>query len=449
MQHLDRFQPIGESAHHGEGADSFKQEFQRLKAKIHHELIESLDVSEIDRVDPQQLRRGVRSMAEDLCKSYPEMLSRMDRERMVKELMDEAFGLGPLEDLMHDPSVADILVNNAREVYVERNGRLEETDVVFADDEHLMRIIRRIAARVGRRIDEVSPMVDARLPDGSRVNAVVPPLTLDGPSMSIRRFGIEPLKMDDLLTNHSILPEIARFLAACVEARISFIISGGTGAGKTTLLNGLTASVPRDERLVTIEDSAELILQHKHVVRMETRPANTEGTGAVHARDLVRNSLRMRPDRIIVGEVRGAEALDMLQAMNTGHEGSLTTIHANDTRDALARLEMMVAMAGFDLPVPVIRMYVATGIKLIVHLARLKGGVRRVMRVSEIVSAKDGEYEVQDIFGFEQLGVDSDGVAHGEFYATGHRPAFLKRLIAAGIELPDEMFAARRVAVAG
>jgi pilus assembly protein CpaF len=308
-------------------------------------------------------------------------------------------------------------------------------------------VLQRVVSRIGRRIDEVSPMVDARLPDGSRLNAIVPPLALQGPILSIRRFGIKPLEAQDLTGNHSMLPEMMRFLAAAVEARLSFLISGGTGAGKTTLLNALSAFVPADERLVTIEDSAELIMQHRHVISLETRAANTEGAGAVSQRDLVRNSLRMRPDRILVGEVRGAEALDMLQAMNTGHEGSLTTIHANDTRDALSRLEMMVAMTGFDLPVPVVRQYIASGIKLVVQLVRLKGGARRVSRISEIVGAVDGNYEVQDIFGFEQTGLDEHGMARGCFYATGYRPRCLERLRASGVDLPEQFFQERRIAV--
>lgn len=419
-------------------------EFQRLKASLHEELVEALDLSQVPHIDQQELRSELSEKAEALCAERLTELAPDDRSRMLDELMDEVFGLGPLEPLMNDPTVTDILVNHAHEVYVERHGRLELTDVVFADDRHLTRVIQRIVAPLGRRIDESSPMVDARLPDGSRVNAVVPPLSLDGPTISIRRFGKDPLGIDDLMASGSILPQMVEFIAAASQARLSFLISGGTGAGKTTLLNALSEFVPSEERIVTIEDSAELILRHKHVVRQETRPANTEGKGEVTQRDLVRNSLRMRPDRIIVGEVRGAEALDMLQAMNTGHEGSLTTIHANDTRDALARLEMMVAMSGFELPVPVVRQYIATGIKLVVHLARLKGGVRRVMRVSELVSVQDGSYHIEDIFGFEQTGVNPDGIAVGEFYATGYRPVCLERLRAAGISLPEELFECRR-----
>jgi len=420
-----------------------EREFQRLKTVIHEELVESLDLSAVCQIDGEQLTQQIRALAEEICRDLGKSLPDAGRARMVKEVMDEVFGLGPLEPFMQDPTVNDILVNGPDQVFVERHGRLERTGVVFADEQHLLRIIQRIVARVGRRVDEARPMVDARLPDGSRVNAIVPPLALGGPKLSIRRFGVAPLTAADLTANGSVLPPMMQFLAAAVEARLSAMISGGTGAGKTTLLNALSAFIPDDERLISIEDSAELILQHPHVIRLETRNANVEGHGEATTRDLVRNALRMRPDRILVGEVRGAEALDMLQAMNTGHEGSLTTIHANDTRDALARLEMMVAMTGLELPVSVVRQYVAAGIRLVVHLARLKGGARRVMRISEIVGTRDGEYVIEDVFGFRQKGVDADHAAYGEFYATGYRPACLPHLEAAGIALPDEMFTAR------
>jgi pilus assembly protein CpaF len=367
----------------------------------------------------------------------------------MDELMDEIFGFGPLETLLKDPTVNDILVNDSKTVYVERAGRLELTNVVFADDQHLIRIIQKIVAKLGRRIDESSPMVDARLPDGSRVNAVIPPLALDGPTLSIRRFGVEPLKMDDLLRFNSILPEMVKFVSGAVEARLSMLISGGTGAGKTTLLNAFSKFIPAGERIITIEDSAELILQHRHRIRMETRPPNTEGAGAVTQRDLVRNSLRMRPDRIIVGEVRGAEVWDMLQAMNTGHEGSMTTIHANSARDALTRLEMMVSMTGTELPINVVRQYVAAGINLVVHGSRLKGGPRRIMQVCEIVGIRDGQYQLEEVFGFEQTGVDAEGTAVGEFYATGYRPKCLGRLKAAGVHLSDDLFVQRRFRAGG
>jgi pilus assembly protein CpaF len=421
--------------------ESFAQRFQKLKAQIHSQLVEMIDISKLGHWKPERLKREVRALAARLVKEVPETLNQLERERLIEEIMNEVFGLGPLEELMNDPTISDILVNGPRTVYIERFGRLEPTNIVFADDAHLMQIIQRIAARIGRRVDEMSPMVDARLPDGSRVNAIVPPLSLEGPVLSIRRFGIR-LTADDLLGNGTMPPEVLDLLRAAVEARLSMLISGGTGSGKTTLLNVLSRFIPADERLVTIEDSAELQLQQPHVVRLETRPANLEGVGEVRQRDLVRNSLRMRPDRIIIGEVRGAEALDMLQAMNTGHEGSLTTIHANDTRDALTRLETMVTMAGFEMPISVIRQYIASAITLVVHLARLKGGPRRVMRVSEIVGLKGKRYVVKDIFRFDQLGV-RDGVAVGEFRATGYVPRCLARLRMAGIELPQEMFRER------
>jgi pilus assembly protein CpaF len=418
--------------------------FQRLKVAIHEELVESLELTMLAQVKEAELSSEVRAVAQELLREHAVELKGHDQERFLKDLLEEVFGLGPLEKLVEDDAISDILVNSPYEVYIERRGRLEQTDVIFADNAHLMRIIHRVVSRVGRRIDEVSPMVDARLPDGSRVNAVIPPLALNGPTLSIRRFGKRPLTLDDLTQFQSIAPEMVQFLAAAIESRASFLIAGGTGAGKTTLLNALTKFIPAEERLITIEDSAELNLLHRHVIRLETRPPNTEDTGEVTQRALVRNSLRMRPDRIIVGEVRGSEALDMLQAMNTGHEGSLTTIHANDTRDALARLEMMVAMTGYELPVPVVREYIATGIRLVVHLARLKGGARRVMRISEVVGIKDGMYQLEDIFGYEQTGVQ-DGQAVGEYYVTGYRPACLKRFQAAGIELPDALFEARKL----
>ncbi|HVS37541.1 MAG TPA: CpaF family protein [Gemmataceae bacterium] len=422
-----------------------EQRFRALKADVHRQMVEALDLSQLERWNPDRLRREVSALTEQLAADRAQSLGAPDRDRLVGEVLDEAFGLGPLEDLMQDPAVSDILVNGPGKVYVERQGRLEETGHAFSDNAHLLRVIQRIAARVGRRVDESSPMVDARLPDGSRVNAVVAPLTLDGPVLSIRRFGVR-LTDASLLSLGSLAPEMLTLLKAAVEGRINLLISGGTGAGKTTLLNALSRFIPADERLVTVEDSAELALQQPHVVRMETRPPNLEGIGEVTQRQLVRNSLRMRPDRIIVGEVRGPEALDMLQAMNTGHEGSLTTIHANDTRDALARLELMVTLAGFDVPVPVIRNYIASAITLIVQLGRLKGGVRRVLRISEIAGLKRKQtYLVRDLFGFRQTGVQN-GVAVGEFYAAGRVPRFLPRLKASGIDVPEDLFAERVLA---
>ena len=425
--------------------DATEHEFQRVKALLHEQLVESFDLSKITRINRQQLAEEVRTMANTAVGNRKDLVQKIDRNRLMDELMDEIFGFGPLELLLKDPTVNDILVNDAKTVYVERRGKLELTNLQFADDQHLIRIIQKIVAKLGRRIDESSPMVDARLPDGSRVNAVIPPLALDGPTLSIRRFGADPLKIEDLLRFGTILPEMTQFVAAAVAARCSILFSGGTGAGKTTLLNAFSRYVPAEERIITIEDSAELILQHRHRIRMETRPANTEGIGAVTQRDLVRNSLRMRPDRIIVGEVRGPEVWDMLQAMNTGHEGSMTTIHANTARDALTRLEMMVAMTGVELPIAVIRQYAAAGINLVVHGSRLKGGPRRIMQISEIVGVKNGDYVLEDIFGFEQTGVDAEGTAVGEFFTTGYRPKCLSRLKAAGVTLNEEMFVARRV----
>jgi pilus assembly protein CpaF len=420
-------------------------EFQRLKTGIHRELLDSLDLSRITGLSDEELREDIRQLAEGMLRTQSRKLGAIDEQRLVDELIAESFGLGPLEPYMQDPDVSDILVNGPHEVYVERLGRLQETNTVFADDDHLLQIIQRIVARVGRRIDEHSPMVDARLPDGSRVNAIIPPLALAGPVLSIRRFGHRPLQVADLLVRGSICPEMLQLLESAIEGRINVMISGGTGSGKTTMLNGISRFIPANERLVTIEDSAELRLARKHVVKLETRPKSAEGTAEVAQRDLVRNALRMRPDRIILGEVRGGEALDMLQAMNTGHEGSMTTIHANDTRDALSRLEVMVSMAGFDLPVAVTRRYIASAITLIVHLARLKGGVRRVMKISEITALESGDYAIQDLFGFQQTGVDDRGIARGHFYATGQVPQFSRRLAEQGIELPADLFSARHL----
>ena len=418
------------------------RKYQKVKADIHRQIVEMLDISKLEKVKPDRLRRDVRTLAERLARANPEQLSELEQERIPDDVMNEVFGLGPLEQFVNDPEVSDILVNGPNTVYIERRGRLEETNVIFADNAHLMQVIQRIAARVGRRVDEQSPMVDARLPDGSRVNAIIPPLSLEGPVLSIRRFGVR-LKAEDLLANNTLPTTVLEFLKAAVAARTNILISGGTGAGKTTFLNTLSRFIPHDERLVTIEDSAELLLQQKHVVRLETRMPNVEGVGQFGQRELVRNALRMRPDRIIIGECRGAEALDMLQAMNTGHEGSLTTVHANDTRDALTRLETMVLMAGFEMPVSVIRHYIASAIQIVVQLARMKGGARRVIRVSEIIGLRKQRYYVlRDIFAFRQTGV-REGQAIGEFYATGKTPKLLERLHASGYNLPSAMFTER------
>jgi pilus assembly protein CpaF len=375
-------------------------------------------------------------------------LSRQEREQLVLEVEHETFGLGPLEPLMQDPTVSDILVNGSKEVYVERRGKLERTRVIFRDDAHLMQVIERIVSAVGRRVDESSPMVDARLPDGSRVNAVIPPLALDGPVLSIRRFAADPYRMTDLVEFGTLTSGLAEILRAAVQARLNILVSGGTGAGKTTMLNVLSNAIPNTERIVTIEDSAELQLQQEHVVRVETRPPNIEGQGAVTQRDLVRNALRMRPDRIVVGEVRGPEVLDMLQAMNTGHDGSLSTVHANSTRDALSRLETMVLMSGISLPVRAMRDYIASALDLMIHLARLSDGTRKVTRVTEVVGMEEDVVTTQDIFVFEQQGIDADGRVHGFFRATGIRPKFSERLERAGIHLGPEVFDPSRRQVA-
>jgi pilus assembly protein CpaF len=448
---LQSFRPSERNGHgHGHAepilqAENIETEFQRLKTGIHRELLDSLDLSRLTGLSDDELREDIRRLAEGMLKSRNRKLPAIDEDRLVDELIAESFGLGPLEPYMQDPDVTDILVNGPHEVYVERLGRLQETNTVFADDDHLLQIIQRVAARVGRRIDEHSPMVDARLADGSRVNAVIPPLALGGPVLSIRRFGHRPLQVADLLVRGSICPEMLKVVEAAIEGRINVMISGGTGSGKTTLLNNVSKFIPANERLVTIEDSAELMLQRKHVVKLETRPKSAEGTAEISQRDLVRNALRMRPDRIILGEVRGGEALDMLQAMNTGHEGSLTTIHANDTRDALSRLEVMVSMAGFDLPVAVTRRYIASAITLIIHLARLRGGVRRVMRISEITALDSGDYVIQDLFGFRQTGIDDRGIARGHFYATGNQPKFAHKLAEIGIDLNMKLFDERQL----
>jgi pilus assembly protein CpaF len=425
-------------------AFSTEQRYQRLKSDLHLELVGMIDVSKLGQWKAERLQNELRQVALHLLRERQQNLSDNDRERLLQDLHAEMFGLGPLERLMDDPTISDILVNGPDQIFVERHGRLEETDLQFADQHHLLQIIQRISSKVGRRVDELSPMVDARLPDGSRVNAIIPPLALNGAVLSIRRFGVR-LDSDALLENATMTPEMLALLQAAVEARISVLVSGGTGSGKTTLLNALSQHIPSDERLVTIEDSAELKLRQPHVIRLETRNPNGEGNGEVRQRDLVRNALRMRPDRIIIGEVRGAEALDMLQAMNTGHEGSLTTIHANDTRDALTRLEMMVLMAGFEMPMPVIRQYISSALTLIVQLVRLKGGERKAVRISEIVGLnKKRRYIVRDIFGFEQTGIE-DGRAVGDFYATGNVPRLLTRLRASGVELPEALFAQRTI----
>jgi pilus assembly protein CpaF len=425
------------------GPPRAEERLLRYKRELHQRLIASMDLSAIGSMSEDELRREVRRAAEELCRQSPDLLSLTERERLVTEVLDETFGLGPLEPLMRDPTISDILINGPKTVYVERLGRLERAEVAFNDDKHLLQIIQRIVSRMGRRVDETTPMVDSRLADGSRVNAIIPPLALDGCLLSIRRFGTKPLMIADLLANKSITQEMIQFLSACAKAKINMLISGGTGSGKTTLLNALSAFIPPGERVATIEDAAELRLQQPHVVRMETRPANIEGIGEITTRDLVRNALRMRPDRIVVGECRGPEALDMLQAMNTGHEGSMTTVHANDTRDALGRLEMMVGMGGFELPMWIIRRQIASAIQIVVQAARTTGGARKVVKVSEVTGMEGEVISMQDIFIFKQTGVDSEGHAQGYFQATGIRPRCMDRLATASIHIPVEMFERR------
>ncbi len=399
-----------------------------LKKEIHRQLIASMDRASIETLSDAELRAELRAGIEQLCFYRNELLTHAERDRLIDDVLNEALGLGPIEPLFRDPTVSDILINGPRAVFVERHGRLEDTDIVFNDEQHLLEIARRIAARVGRRLDESCPMVDARMEDGSRVNAVIRPLALDGALVSIRRFPARPLRAEDLVRRDTLTPEIVEFLAACVRARMNIVISGGTGSGKTTLLNVLSGFIPEGERIATIEDSAELQLQQRHVARMETRTANLEGRGEVTVRDLLRNSLRMRPDRIIVGECRGGEELDMLQAMNTGHPGSLCTLHANDTRDALSRLEMLVGMAGFDLPIWLIQRQIASAVDVLVHCARCSGGQRKVLQVSEVTGLAQDTIATQDLFRFEQTGLAEDGAAVGRFVSTEASPKCLQRL---------------------
>jgi pilus assembly protein CpaF len=417
--------------------------FEELKRLIHSKLVDKLDLSRVSDLEGETLRREIRLVVERLCDTENPLLNRMERERLIDEVLDETFGFGPLEVLLKDPTISDILVNGPFKIYVERRGKLEKTDVKFRDTDHLLQIIDRIVSKVGRRVDETSPMVDARLPDGSRVNAIIPPLALDGPSMSIRRFGANPLKLEDLLNYKAFTPEMAMLMEAAIKARLNILISGGTGCGKTTLLNTLSSFIPHDERIVTIEDAAELQLQQDHTVRLETRPPNIEGKGQITTRDLVRNALRMRPERIIIGECRGAEALDMLQAMNTGHAGSMTTLHANSPRDAQARLETMIMMAGMELPIKAMRQQISSAIDIIIQANRLQGGPRKVTCVTEVMNMEQDMIIMQDIFRYKQLGIDQNGRAFGQFEATGVRPSFVQRLEAAGIKLPSNLFQER------
>jgi pilus assembly protein CpaF len=424
------------------GKSLLPNEYYELKTRIHDRLIDLIDLSLIDSTDQQVLKSEIKSLVERIVREEENKvpLNLIERERLFREIQDEVLGLGPLEPFLQDPTVSDILVNTYRHVYVERFGMLEITEARFKDDTHLRKIIDKIVSTVGRRIDESSPMVDARLPDGSRVNAIIPPLALDGPILSIRRFAKEPLELEDLITLETLTPEIGEILQGIVKARLNVLISGGTGSGKTTLLNVVSRFIPEKERIITIEDAAELQLKQEHAVRLETRPPNIEGKGEVTQRDLVRNSLRMRPDRIIVGEVRGQEAFDMLQAMNTGHEGSLTTIHANSPRDALMRLETMVAMTGLEIPSGFLRRYISSAMDVIVHLARLSDGSRKIMSFQEITGMEGDILTLQEIFSFQQTAVDENGRVKGRFKSEGVRAKFVEKFNVVGITVPDDLF---------
>jgi pilus assembly protein CpaF len=422
------------------GRDPAVQQYQDLKFAIHRKLLDRINLEAVYAMPGERVRQEIRPSIAKLVSEERTPLSLTEKERLIEEVLDEVFGLGPLEPLLRDRTVSDILVTTPRLVYVERRGKLERTDIEFKDDAHLLRIIERVVSRVGRRIDESSPMVDARLPDGSRVNAVIPPLAVDGPLLSIRRFGGDPLQPADLLRNLSLTEGMLELVKACVRARLNIVISGGTGAGKTTFLNMLSGFVPSQERIVTIEDAAELQLRQTHVARLETRPANIEGKGAITQRHLLINALRMRPDRIVLGECRGEEALDMLQAMNTGHDGSLTTIHANSPRDAISRLEVMIGMASSNLNVRSIRQQIASAIDLFVQIARLSDGTRKVTYITECVGMEGDLVTTQDVFVFERTGLSSEGRVLGRFRPTGVRPKFSERLKAAGIELGPHVF---------
>ncbi|WP_423382888.1 CpaF family protein [Burkholderia sp. LMG 32019] len=424
----------------GPAHSSVRDAYQKLRREIHLAVLERVELERLSRMPQEQVRQEISALISRILDDERMPANDIERRQLAIDVYDEMFGFGPLEALLRDPGISDILVNTYRQVYVERSGQLELTDVTFYDDAHLMKVIEKIVSRVGRRIDESSPMVDARLPDGSRVNAIIPPSAIDGPLMSIRRFAVNPLKMDDLVRYHSLTPPMAELLDALSRAKVNVLVSGGTGSGKTTLLNILSGFIPRNERIVTIEDAAELQLQQPHVLRLETRPPNIEGKGEITQRTLVRNALRMRPDRIILGEVRGAEALDMLNAMNTGHEGSLATIHANTPRDALTRLENMISVSGLTLPPKTMRQQIASAISVVVQAARLTDGKRKIVSIQELTGMEGDIINMQEIFTFKRTGVDRDGTVRGHFCATGVRPKFVERLQAFGINLPDSLY---------
>jgi pilus assembly protein CpaF len=416
-------------------------EYQELKSRVHNQLFDHLDLSRIGEVSEERVAGDVVLLTKRILNEEKALLTHEERMQIVEEIQHEVFGLGPLEPLLKDPSITDILVNGYDKVYVERKGKLEVTVARFKDNEHLMRIIQKIITGVGRRIDELTPYIDARLPDGSRVNAIIPPLAIDGPALSIRRFSVDPFTYEDMIEMGSLTPKTVELLRAVVQARLNVLISGGTGVGKTTLLNVLSGFIGSSERIITIEDSAELQLKQEHVVRLETRPPNVEGKGKISQRDLVINSLRMRPDRIIVGEVRGGEALDMLQAMNTGHDGSMTTVHANTARDALSRLETMVSMSGIDLPLAVARQQISSAIDVVIQLQRLSDGTRKLVSLMEITGTEGNVVTMSEIFHYEQEGLDEHGRVQGEIMATGITPRFLQRMRMMGIEVPKGLFA--------
>ena len=420
-----------------------RSEYQQVKADLHRKILDRLDLEKLGRTTGDSAREEVLILIRNSVNSEAVPLSFAEREKLSREILDEIFGLGPLEPLLKDPTISDILVNRFDRVYVERAGKLEITGLSFKDNQHLMQIIDRIVSRIGRRVDESSPMVDARLQDGSRVNAIIPPLALDGACLSIRRFGRDPITARNMLENKTLTEPMLELLSAVVKGRLNVIISGGTGAGKTTVLNVLSGYIPNSERIVTIEDAAELQLKQEHIVRLETRPPNIEGKGSVRMRQLVINSLRMRPDRIVVGEVRGEEAFDMLQAMNTGHEGSLTTVHANSPRDALARIENMVSMANLNIPERAIRHQIANAVHAVVQVARLSDGSRKVLTISEVIGMEGDMIALQDIFVFERTGVDESGKVRGVFHSTGLPPHFAERLATAGCRLSPALFESR------